>query len=180
MPVYITYRVCFLCGNPLEMLITITLPTILLAVAIMLILNYLFLGVLFFAIHSIGLLLPFRLILGHRWLLYLLDRGDEMSPALCNMDDIPFMVDNLGEILVDSTFALLCGALNAWLELILLGGDHPAAYVSFLDKIRISALCGYGGCHCEMVNLLGGKTTLLLLLLLQNSLALQLSLLWPR
>jgi hypothetical protein len=170
MPVYIPYQVCFLCGNPLEMLIT---------VAIMLILDSLFLGLSFFVIHSVGLVLPFCLVLGHHWLLYLLDTGDEMSPALCNVDDIPFTVDNLGEILDDSAFALLCRALSTWLELTLLGGDRPAAHVLSLTKCTFLL-------YVSMVDVVVKWLTywvekqLYCLLSTSNSSALRLSLLWLR
>ena len=57
-----------------------------------------------------------------------------MQPNFRWMDDIPFVIDDGGEVLDDATLGLPGGTWTTWLELSLCGSDHCAGEILLLTQ----------------------------------------------
>lgn len=66
---------------------------------------------------------------------------EELSPGLFGMDDIAVSVDDVREILQDTTLGLSGRASTAWLDCSVVSGTHHAAQVLHLAVCTFLALC---------------------------------------
>ena len=57
-----------------------------------------------------------------------------MRPTFCQMDDIPFVINDGREVLDDAALGLLEGTWTTWLELSLSGSDHCAGEILLLTQ----------------------------------------------
>lgn len=125
---HVTYQPCFHFGNPPTIFITSAFFNVF-AVSINIHLHLL--GLAFSLIPSVRLgLWDCQL----NFLVGVVGAGNEMCPAFCSVDNFPFMVDDIGEVVDDVAFAPAGGARTTGLEFALLGCDRYAGDIPSLTK----------------------------------------------